>query len=156
MRPCPAMTATQPALLERPKVSLPVVDRNGLRGIIGRRGAWVTEAEELVLGTLNIAGTGSKRRELRFPTQAVQEYLDGRQVERDDAALAELVFGAAAKMGGVTTTAEVIHRLCCKPDHFFNLAEAGEFPGTARPGPGRTAPVAWTALVAFVKRRRLN
>lgn len=148
--------AAQPALLARPAVTLPVVDRNGLRGIVGRRGGWVAEAEVRVLGTLNIAMPQAKRRELRFPTEAVQEYLAGAAVVRTDEALAALIFGQGAQLSGVTTSADVVHRLMCKPDHFFNLAEAGEFPGVARPGPGRTATLAWPALVAFVSRRRIT
>lgn len=146
--------ASQPVLLPRPVIALPMVDRNGLRALVGKRGGWVAEAEAGVLGALNIATPDASRMELRWPTLAVQEYLGGQRVERDEAALAELIFGAGARLSGLTTSAEVIHRLVCNPEHFFNLVDAKEFPGTTRPGPGRTAPVAWTALVAFVKRRR--
>lgn len=137
-------------------MALPTMDRRGLRTVIAKRGGWLLEAEAGVLGAINIAAPDAKRPELRWPTQAVQEYLAGQRVQRSDEQLAEVIFGTGAKLAGLTTSAEVIHRLLCVTEHFFNLADAGEFPGTARPGPGRTATVAWTALVAFVKRRRIN
>lgn len=107
-------------------------------------------------GILDIGSKGSKHTELCFVRECLREFDRGQMVQRSDEDLAELIFGVKQAL---VFANRVYRALNCKHDHFYSLAADGVIPlarkSVQRRGPNGSAAVEWSALVAFVKTRRI-
>lgn len=128
------------------------VDHAGLEAILNRP----LNHKLRLTGVLDIASRDASHQHLHFVVVCLREFDAGVMVKRTDAQMTELIFGPEQKlMFGV----RVRRALNCTHDHFYALAADGVLPlkrGSAqRRGPGGSAVVEWSALLNFIKQRRL-
>ena len=107
-------------------------------------------------GVLDIGSKGSSHEELCFVVECLREFDAEKMTRRSDAQLALLIFGEAQPL---VKAKRVYEALNCKHDHFYQLAADKVIPlarrSAQRRGPGGSAVVEWSALVAFITERRL-
>jgi len=150
-------STSQPELqLSAARIKRPMVDRAGARAILDVEDWQLETATDRIDGVLNIASVKCERRELRYAVVCLEEYRRELIVPRTDAELAELIFG---KMQPLIRAQRIYNRLNCHATHFYDLARERVIKlakGSAqRSGPGGSAVVEWSALLDFIKKRRV-
>jgi hypothetical protein len=150
-------TTIQPELsLHAARLRKPVVKRDGALNVLELED-WQLEAViDRLDGVVNVASPRASRRELRFVVVCLEECKRGLVVPRTDEQLVELIFG---KPQPLIRAQRIKSRLMIHATHFYDLARERVIRlakgSEQRSGPGGSAVVEWSALVDFIKKRRV-
>jgi hypothetical protein len=155
-------TILQPELsLPAARLRKPVVKRDGALNVLELED-WQLEAViDRMDGVLNVASPRTTRRELRFVVVCLEECKRSLRTAytppaRTDEQLTVMIFGQPQPL---IRAQRIKSRLMIHATHFYDLARERVIRlakgSEQRSGPGGSAVVEWSALVEFIKKRRI-